>query len=693
MKKITFTILMLAFLLFPNMNPKALRPYQVAEQFACEKIELANAKEDGTLEKVECYDNYETAKQAMNVSTNDGAVLIEDGKIINAKYAVVDYDIGYPKGHPTGYTRVYKDNSTSTIINYITTSSHFGDDAPLLDFDYNTKMVKIKLSGLVGWIRKNDDTGLMLYDIVPITWVKTPIYYQVNSSGITHYFPWNVYNDDQSKAAEAITIDKKPSMLQDGKYYSYDGHYFYTSLKTMIDDYKNGNYNNSVNKNEPYFNYYQYLSFRTKTTYNADNINEYIKKRTGEKSKLRNTGSYFTWVQENYGINALLMLSIGINESGWGNSDISQNNNNLFGLNAIDATPGQSANYFSNVETCIKDYGYKWMSYWYIQPGDSHYKGANLGNKLEGLNVKYASDPYWGEKAAAHYYQFDKSYGFQDYKNYETAVLNNNYSDKVYATKTINGEKVEQYNTKKYYQYTMYGQAIVILEKVEVDNNIWYKIQSEPVLDENKNYIGESTSNPRINYNWNSYVYVPASYFYTVSNKITDVTHEESKPDQKPEEQQPDILTEQQPTIVYKDINKIVEEASYKINNKMISGIKLGLKTDEIIKNLKAKEAKEVSVQDSKGNNKTGTLSTGDKITINNGETKETFEVVIYGDINGDGNIDKMDCSEILRYFYGYVKYDGAKNKALDVNKDGKVDKVDAAQVLRKFYGYAEIEQ
>ena len=28
-------------------------------------------------------------------------------------------------------------------------------------------------------------------------------------------------------------------MLETGNYYSYDGHYFYTDAKTMIDDYKN----------------------------------------------------------------------------------------------------------------------------------------------------------------------------------------------------------------------------------------------------------------------------------------------------------------------------------------------------------------------------------------------------------------------------------------------------------------------
>ena len=41
-------------------------------------------------------------------------------------------------------------------------------------------------------------------------------------------------------------IGPKPTMLSVGKYYSFDGHYFYNNLETLIKDYKNGNYNNSV---------------------------------------------------------------------------------------------------------------------------------------------------------------------------------------------------------------------------------------------------------------------------------------------------------------------------------------------------------------------------------------------------------------------------------------------------------------
>ena len=66
-------------------------------------------------------------------------------------------------------------------------------------------------------------------------------------------------------------------MLSPGNYYSYDSHYFYKDLKTLIKDYKKGNYNNSINKNKPYYNYYMYLSNHTKTAYSSINIDEWKK--------------------------------------------------------------------------------------------------------------------------------------------------------------------------------------------------------------------------------------------------------------------------------------------------------------------------------------------------------------------------------------------------------------------------------
>ena len=50
---------------------------------------------------------------------------------------------------------------------------------------------------------------------------------------------------------------------------------------------------------------------------------------------------------------------------------------------------------------CIRDRGY-------TDPVDDwRYMGSHVGNKGSGMNVRYASDPFWGEKIAGWYYRFD----------------------------------------------------------------------------------------------------------------------------------------------------------------------------------------------------------------------------------------------------------------------------------------------
>ena len=210
-------------LLLPS-SIKALSPAEILNRESeCTSIELAEAKEDGSLTKVECFDSYQDAKNSMNNSSIDNLVILENRVIIDAKYAVIDYDIDYPSWH-RGYILLYTSSTNNIAAAYIRGGTP--DEAAMIDFDYNTKRVKIKVAGITGWINKYDDS-LKLYDIIPISWVKTFQYYKVENDTLTHYLPGNVYG---TKGQYAINIDKKPSMLNDGIYYSYDGNYFYTCL-------------------------------------------------------------------------------------------------------------------------------------------------------------------------------------------------------------------------------------------------------------------------------------------------------------------------------------------------------------------------------------------------------------------------------------------------------------------------------
>ena len=135
----------------------------------------------------------------------------------------------------------------------------------------------------------------------------------------------------------------------------------------MLSDYKSNTRKNSINPNNPYYNYYQYLPLRSKTVYSAAQLNEIINSKAAGY-KMSNTGDVFTNYQNTYGVNALIAVGIAANESAWGQSGIAQEKNNLFGLNAVDAAPGQSANAYESIDACIKTFTETYMSKRYLNP-------------------------------------------------------------------------------------------------------------------------------------------------------------------------------------------------------------------------------------------------------------------------------------------------------------------------------------
>lgn len=531
MKKIKYISFIFAFYYLINLcysiDVFALSVAEIKSRDVCNTniYEVAYANIDGSLENRSCHANYEEAKNSMNNSEDADLVILERKNnvtsIIDAKYAMVDYDqkVGIT-------TNIYKGLHDTKAFTYIVGGS--SDDAPLLDFDYSSRRIKIRLSGLSGWIDKNDSSGNNQYDIIPLNWVKTTAYYNVTNDYISHVIVSNMFGNNSTKSYP-ITLGPKPNMLSTGKYYSYDGKYFYNNLKIMIDDYKNNSKDNSINKDSPYYNYYMYLTHRSKSNYTKDDINNYLinilrftskvnGNITSNSSMLYDEGQSFYNAQELYGVNALMMFGVARNESGNGQSNLSINKNNLFGHSAVDSDPYSSGDAYIDVAHGIYAHAYKWLSYGFLQPGDysGRFNGSNLGNKAVGVNVKYASDPYWGEKAASNYYVFDKIYGYQDYNYYRLAVQNTNAT--IYPKKTAGDKGINI--SSSYYKLVLEDTVVLIVDEVESGGEKWYKIMTDPMLDKNLEYTGSSKSNPRVTYNWDSnYGYVPAKYF----NIINDV--------------------------------------------------------------------------------------------------------------------------------------------------------------------------
>lgn len=142
------------------------------------------------------------------------------------------------------------------------------------------------------------------------------------------------------------------------------------------------------------------------------------------------------------------------------------------------------------------------------------------------------------------------------------------------------------------------------------------------------------------------------------------------------------------------EISSILNASGIKYNDDYIYGVNEKTSVDSLINNIKnTSNFATVSIKDKNGNNKTGNLATGDVVTIGNSETTSQYKVLIYGDINGDGSINKLDCANILSNYYGYISLDGIYKSASDINKDGKIDKLDAASILSHYYGYVSIKQ
>ena len=52
----------------------------------------------------------------------------------------------------------------------------------------------------------------------------------------------------------------------------------------------------------------------------------------------------------------------------------------------------------------------------------NYYNGSHVGNKNSGINVKYASDPFWGEKIASFMYSIDDFNDMKDYNKYSVGI-------------------------------------------------------------------------------------------------------------------------------------------------------------------------------------------------------------------------------------------------------------------------------
>lgn len=372
-------------------------------------------------------------------------------------------------------------------------------------------------------------------------------YYQAwgDTGNLLHYFEHQI--NGYVSTGSFNNLATYPSFMErNGIYYSFDGNYFYKKITDMLDDYRNNTYSKSLNPNNPHFPYYMYLPNHSKTGYTANDFNQAIVNKGFYRgpdpsvkyidivnrvdgngnpylegvwndsisrsgiSLLYNQGNSLVSVANKYGVNALLMFSTALNESSSGTSAIAFAKNNLFGINATDTNPFTNAKSYNSVYDSMEDFAILTGTK-YSDPNHSNYHGSHYGNKVSGLNIMYASDPYWGEKQANHSRSIDKDFGANDYNANTIGVKLTD--EEVSVHKEPNGSSSVIYKMRNKYDLVKNMPLIVFDKVLGNDGKYWYKVYTDASLDEYQNL----SSNP---YTFErSYGFIESSKFYVANNQ------------------------------------------------------------------------------------------------------------------------------------------------------------------------------
>ena len=275
-----------------------------------------------------------------------------DGHTLDAsgKWHVADKTKYYKVKPITAY--VY--SASGEILSYINQGS-------IVSLDSSTRKggrLAVSISGLSGYMNQSDLTAV-----------------DEGSEFIPHYTSDGKFLYHELSPYTSIKVAPHTSAMVIGKkYYSTDGEHF-----------------DGFTIKNPFL----YKNLREPSNYSAAELDKLYSMMNLQDSPLAGKGATFKEAEERYGVNALYLMAHSALESAWGRSQIARDKNNFFGIAAYDTSPYLSAKSFDNVDKGILGAA-KWIRENYIDYGRDH-----LGNKATGMNVRYASDPYWGEKIAS----------------------------------------------------------------------------------------------------------------------------------------------------------------------------------------------------------------------------------------------------------------------------------------------------
>lgn len=345
--------------------------YMAANEWILDKESWFYLKSDGKMaEKEWVYDAksqawyyFKSGGYMAKKEIIDGHQLGSDGKWLVEK--ATNENAAYYQVVPVT-ANVY--NADGEKLSYISQGSVVWLDK---DRKSDDKRLAIIISGLSGYMKTEDLQALdTSKDFIP--------YYESDGHRFYHYVAQNA----------SIPVASHLSDMEVGKkYYSADGLHF--------DDF---------NLENPFL----FKDLTEATNYSAEDLDKVFSLLNIDNSLLENKGATFKEAEEHYHINALYLLAHSALESDWGRSKIAKDKNNFFGITAYDTTPYLSAKTFDDVDKGILG-ATKWIKENYIDRGRTF-----LGNKASGMNVQYASDPYWGEKIASVMMKINEKLGGKD---------------------------------------------------------------------------------------------------------------------------------------------------------------------------------------------------------------------------------------------------------------------------------------
>ena len=345
--------------------------YMAKDEWIWDKESWFYLKSDGKIaEKEWVYDSksqawyyFKSGGYMAKNETVDGYQLGSDGKWLGEK--ATNENAAYYQVVPIT-ANVY--NADGEKLSYISQASVVWLDK---DRKSDDKRLAITVSGLSGYMKTEDLQALdASKDFIP--------YYESDGHRFYHYVAQNA----------SIPVASHISDMEVGKkYYSADGLHF--------DGFK-------------LENLFLFKDLTEATNYSPEDLDKVFSLLNIDNSLLENKGSTFKEAEEHYHINALYLLAHSALESDWGRSKIAKDKNNFFGITAYDTTPYLSAKTFDDVDKGILG-ATKWIKENYIDRGRTF-----LGNKASGMNVEYASDPYWGEKIASVMMKINEKLGGKD---------------------------------------------------------------------------------------------------------------------------------------------------------------------------------------------------------------------------------------------------------------------------------------